>query len=87
MQPAKKINNKIETTGQLREFLCMMLVGVKDGTVDLDAASRITKLAGQVNESFYSEVKVGRVRADMGETVPRMGQMSIGTEILAGEQK
>lgn len=56
----------------------MMMVGVKNGDLDLDKASRITKLAGQVNESFYAEVKVAQVRAAAGEEMQKLGDMSIG---------
>jgi hypothetical protein len=68
----------IETTGQLREFLATMIVGVKNGTVDVDKASRITKLAAQINESLYAEIKIARVRVELGDkTAEPMGEMSI----------
>ena len=49
---------KITTTGDLRDFLCSAINSVANGTMDVEKARNITKLAGQVNESFYSEVKV-----------------------------
>lgn len=72
------MSGKIKTTGELRDFLATMMVGVKNGDLDLDRASRITKLAGQINESFYAEVKVAKVRAEAGEQMPELGSMSVG---------
>lgn len=72
------MSGKIKTTGELRDFLATMMVGVKNGDLDLDRASRITKLAGQINESFYAEVKVAKVRAEAGEQMPALGSMSVG---------
>lgn len=72
------MSGKIKTTGQMREFLASMMLGVKNGDLDLDKASRITKLAGQINESFYAEVKVAKVRCEAGENMPKLGEMKIG---------
>ena len=71
-------NKMVQTTGDLRDFLANMMVGVKNGTLDLDKASRITKLAGQINESFYAEVKVAKIRAEAGESMPMLGHMRVG---------
>jgi hypothetical protein len=71
-------NKTIKTTGELRDFLATMMVGVKNGDLDLDKASRITKLAGQINESFYAEVKVAKVRAEAGEAMQALGSMPVG---------
>lgn len=68
----------IQTTGQLRDFLASMMVGVKDGDVSIDKASRITKLAGQINESLYAEVKVAKVRLEAGEVMAELGAMRVG---------
>jgi hypothetical protein len=75
------MNGKIQTTGEMRNFLSEMMIGVKNGTLDLDKASRITKLAGQINESFYAEIKVAKIRAEAGENMPKFGQMTVGTDI------
>ena len=68
----------IKTTGELRDFLVNMMIGVKNGDLDLDKASRITKLAGQINESFYAEIKVAKIRAEAGEAMSVLGNMSVG---------
>lgn len=51
---------------------------VKRGVVDIDKASRITKLAGQINESFYAEVKVKRTYQELGGETKNLGQLTIG---------
>jgi len=71
-------SNRIKTTGELRDFLAMMMLGVKSGDLDLDKARNITKLAGQINESFYAEVKVAKVRAEAGQIMPALGAMKVG---------
>ena len=70
---------KIKTTGELREFLASMLLGVKNGDVSIDVASRITKMAGQINESFYAEVKVARMRVEAGEQLTALGKLPINS--------
>ena len=71
-------NKTIKTTGELRDFLAMMMVGVKNGDLELDKARNITKLGGQINESFYAEVTVAKVRAEAGEAMAALGSMSVG---------
>lgn len=68
---------KLRTTGELREFLANMMLGVKNGDLPLNEASRITKLAAQVNESFYSEIKIARVRAEAGLQMIELGSLPI----------
>jgi hypothetical protein len=69
---------KIKTTGELRQFLVDMMVGVKNGHLDLDQAGRITKLAAQVNENLYAEVKIAKIKTDMGEKMPTLGNLQLG---------
>lgn len=72
------MSGKIKTTGELRDFLATMMIGVKNGDLDLDKARNITKLASQINESFYAEIKVAKVRAEAGVVMSGLGDMSIG---------
>lgn len=69
---------KIKTTGDLREFLADTILNVKSGQLELDRASRITKLAGQINESFYAEIKAAKVRAEARQVVVQLGQLALG---------
>ena len=68
---------KITNTGDLREMLCSAINGVANGTMDISKAREITKLAGQVNESFYSEVKVAKTKLELGTAADSIGQLPI----------
>jgi len=68
---------KITTTGELREFLCSSINSVANGTLDTDKARNITKLAGQVNESFYAEVKVAKTQVELGNETAKLGELMV----------
>jgi hypothetical protein len=67
----------INTTGDLRKFLCNSINSVANGTMDIAKAREVTKLAGQVNESFYSEVKVARLQIDLKEESDKLGSLLV----------
>ncbi len=67
----------INTTGDLRKFLCNSINSVANGTMDIAKAREVTKLAGQVNESFYSEVKVARLQIDLKEEADKLGSLPV----------
>lgn len=69
---------QIKTTGQLREFLVNMLIGVKNGDLDESKARNITKMAAQINESFYSEIKIAKIQLDAGKSAEELGKLKIG---------
>lgn len=71
---------KLNTTGDLRNFLADVMMEVKDNGLNLDKASQITKLAGQINESFYAEIKVARIRKEAGFQMGKLGAMPISDE-------
>ena len=56
----------ISTTDDLRAFLANAMEQVESGAMDTDKARTLVKLAGQINESFYSEVKIARVLHEIG---------------------
>lgn len=68
---------RIKTTGGMREFLADMMLGIKNGHIDIDKASRITKMAGQINESLYAETKVAQVRKAAGQEMGVLGSMPL----------
>lgn len=69
----------IKTTGQLRQFLADALIGIKNGHLDTQEAAQITKMAAQINESVYSEIKTARVRKELGDvSVVPMGALELG---------
>ncbi|WP_395504757.1 hypothetical protein [Ectopseudomonas hydrolytica] len=69
--------SKITTTGELREFLASAINAVANGTMDTEKARNITKLAAQVNESFYSEIKIAKVQLEMGKESCSLGALPI----------
>lgn len=70
----------IQTTGQLREFLAMAILGVKNGDLSVDKASQIHKLAGHINDSLYSEAKLAAFIAHAGGNPPTLGHLPIGAD-------
>jgi hypothetical protein len=69
---------KITNTGQLRDFLCAAINAVGNGTMDAEKARNITKLAGQVNESLYAEVKVAKTKIELGVEADKIGSLMLG---------
>jgi hypothetical protein len=47
---------QIRTTGDLRQFLGGVLLGIRDGAIDKDQAASIAKVASQINLSVSVEV-------------------------------
>lgn len=72
--------SKIKSTGELREFLCSTINGVANGTFDIHKAREITKLAAQVNESLYSEVRVAKTQLELGKQAADLGALNLGTQ-------
>lgn len=68
---------KIETTGQLRTFLTNLMVDVRCGNIDPDKAAKITKIASQINENFYAEVKAAKCRLEMDGIRTELGKMRL----------
>lgn len=71
------VQKTISNTGELRDFLTMLMVGVKNGDTKIDEARTIVKLAEKVNESYYSELKVAQVNIQLGSKVADLGKLSI----------
>ena len=71
----------VKTAGQLREFLVETMLAVRDGSLDADAARTVTKIAAQVNESFYTEAMITKTRKELaGEDAQPLGALAIGGE-------
>lgn len=68
----------ITTTGELRDFLAVLMTGVCNGTIGTDVAMRATKIAEQINNNFCAEIMVARARYDAGQTVTRIGDLPLG---------
>lgn len=68
---------KMVTSGDVREFLANVALGVKNGDVKITEASHIAKVAAQIHESFYSEIKIARVRKELGLHVAELGTLKL----------
>lgn len=67
--------SRMKTTGDLRQFLANAIMDVKSGNMDSDTARNITKMAAQITESFYSEVKVAQTMKELGRVVKDFGDL------------
>lgn len=67
--------SRMKTTGDLRQFLATAIMDVKNGNMDSDTARNITKMAAQITESFYSEVKVAQTMKELGRVVKDFGDL------------
>ena len=67
----------LKSSGELREFLVNMMLGVKSGDLDEGKARGIVKIAAQIHESFYSEIKIAKVRAEAGLVAHDLGDLPI----------
>ena len=72
--------SKIETMGQLRQFLANAILGVRDGTLKVAEATAIKHMASEVNESMYAEVKVSRLQKDLERAIKPFGQLPLNEE-------
>ena len=69
---------KIENTGQLRAFLAASLEQLRSGKLEPDTVRTMTKVASQINENFYAEIKIARIMAEAGNEVSEFGRLPIG---------
>ena len=71
-------NQEIKTTGQLRELLASAAKSVLDGSLDIEKAMTLHKLAKNISESLYSETKIAMFSNEIGKTIPAMGDLPLG---------
>jgi hypothetical protein len=69
--------SKIKTTSELREYLLSAITLVGNGTMDSDKARNIVKLAGQINENLYAEVKVAKTQIELGSEAAKFGTLDL----------
>ncbi|MBK9005287.1 MAG: hypothetical protein IPM41_15990 [Sphingomonadales bacterium] len=69
---------KIKTAGDLRSFLADVIVGIRDGNIDYQDATAISKVAAQINNSLAVEVNTALRLTGMGKDHPVAGTMAIG---------
>lgn len=71
-------NDAIKTTGQLRAVLANAVKGVINGDLDVERAIALHKLAKNISESLYSETKIAIFSHEVGNDIPKMGELHLG---------
>jgi hypothetical protein len=72
------ITSEIKTTGQLREMLAMAARSVMNGSLEIDRANALHKIAKNISDSLYSETKIAMFRHDVGAELEKFGELQIG---------
>ena len=67
----------MKKTGELREFLLKAINQVAEGDMEEAEARNIIKLAGQVNDSLYAEVKVTKTKLELGQVTDSFGKLDL----------
>ena len=70
--------SKITKSGELREYLLSAINMVGNGTMDAAKARDITKIAAQVNERLYAEVRVAKTQIELGAEAAKFGDLDLG---------
>ncbi len=70
---------EIRTTGELREVLADTIKYVMNGSIDIEKANAMHKLAKNISDSLYSETKIRMFSNDVGETMHKMGELPLGS--------
>jgi hypothetical protein len=71
-------SNELKTTGQLRVMLANAAKNVLNGTLDIERATALHKLAKNISESLYSETKIAMFSHEIGTNIPKMGDLPLG---------
>lgn len=67
----------MKNTSDLRKKLALTLEQVSSGDLTIEQGLAVTKVAAQINESFYSEVKVAALSSSLGRYVTKLGDLKI----------
>lgn len=73
------MKGELKTTGQLRTMLANAAKGVMQGSLDIDRAAALHKLAKNITDSLYSETKIAMFQHEIGHTVGKLGDMPLGS--------
>ncbi len=71
---------ELKTTGQLRTMLAHAAKGVMQGTLDIERANALHKIAKNISDSLYSETKIAMFRHEVGQTIEKFGELPLGDE-------
>ena len=71
---------QIQTTGDLRKFLCLTILGIKNGDIEVQKASQIIKAVEQVTNSLYAEMKLQQLAIVSGRVATNIGTLQLGDD-------
>lgn len=71
----------IKTAGDLRGFLAEVLVEIKSGTVDVEKANAISKVAAEINRSIATEVQTALQLQRMDRSGDEPGSLLISSHL------
>ncbi|HEY6018689.1 MAG TPA: hypothetical protein VIY48_02010 [Candidatus Paceibacterota bacterium] len=72
------MKNEIKTTGDLRVLLANAAKAVMQGSMDIDRAVALHKLAKNISDSLYSETKIAMFRHEVEQPMEKFGDLKIG---------
>lgn len=67
-----------KTTGQMRELLAKAAADVMNGTMSIESANALHKVARNISDSLYSETKIAMLNRDLDHPVAEFGELFIG---------
>ena len=73
------VKTEIKTTGDLRTLLANCAKAVAQGSMDIQRAEALHKLAKNITESLYSETKIAMFRHDVSATCEAFGELPLGS--------
>lgn len=71
---------ELKTTGQLRTLLANAAKGIVNGSLGIDEATALHKIAKNISDSLYSETKIAMFRKDADLTLSEFGKLPLGDE-------
>lgn len=81
IKPSTDDSSPINTAGELRSFLAGVLAGIRNGSVSVDKAQAIAKVAAQINQSLICEVNAALQIQKMGAGRPEAGSMMLTSDL------
>ena len=76
-----------KTTGELRQFLLDAMADLRDGKLDIGVANTMQKMAAQINESLYAELKAVSVFKDDNAKAADLGSRFLTDSKLISDRE
>lgn len=77
----------IKTTGELRQFLLEGMTALRDGKMDISTANTLQKMASQINESLYAELKAMALMQQLSQEQQPLGHRPLTDLRLIQDKK